>query len=256
MFDLFWIGQYQQALVSLPIFQHWDYDWQIRCAQVSLGQMRSAWWWSRLRRACRSPWVSSRTAGLSQQTCELTCYTHATYMLHTLCSISKIRYSQDILLYTVDILSPFGSIWIHLAVSTIDDEIKLLLCCVNPGPGAHKFQCCLWAACALGSGERKNSKPEQRESSIEFCSTMKFGVWGVLLGRFLVDICSTTLVLCHAEDVEIPSANLRTPYMYDSAQERWAWRLRNSYGWVLGVPPFLAASCCVSKSRLAMDSYG
>lgn len=24
------------------------------------------------------------------------------------------------------------------------------------------------------------------------------------------------------EDVEIPSANLRTPYMYDSAQERWA----------------------------------
>ena len=24
------------------------------------------------------------------------------------------------------------------------------------------------------------------------------------------------------EDVEIPSANLRTPYMYDAAQERWA----------------------------------
>eukprot|EP00913_Durusdinium_trenchii_P030458 g28531.t1 len=24
-------------------------------------------------------------------------------------------------------------------------------------------------------------------------------------------------------DVEIPSANLRTPYMYDAAQERWVW---------------------------------
>ncbi|CAK9069106.1 DNA-directed RNA polymerase III subunit RPC8 (RNA polymerase III subunit C8) (DNA-directed RNA polymerase III subunit H) (RNA polymerase III subunit 22.9 kDa subunit) (RPC22.9) [Durusdinium trenchii] len=25
------------------------------------------------------------------------------------------------------------------------------------------------------------------------------------------------------QDVEIPSANLRTPYMYDAAQERWVW---------------------------------
>ncbi|CAL1157554.1 unnamed protein product [Cladocopium goreaui] len=29
------------------------------------------------------------------------------------------------------------------------------------------------------------------------------------------------------EDVEIPSANLRTPYMYDSAQERWVWLYRD-----------------------------
>eukprot|EP00438_Fugacium_kawagutii_P009854 Skav209421 [mRNA] locus=scaffold1411:370252:375015:+ [translate_table: standard] len=29
------------------------------------------------------------------------------------------------------------------------------------------------------------------------------------------------------QDVEIPSANLRTPYMYDSAQERWVWLYRD-----------------------------
>ena len=82
------------ANLKVPRWPRWP-----RCPS----QLRSAWWWSQLRRGCRSPWASSRPVGVNLS---------AAHMLHTLCSISKTfpKHSQDI-------PSPFGSIWIHLAVT-------------------------------------------------------------------------------------------------------------------------------------------
>lgn len=108
MFDVVWIGQCQQALVSLHFFANlkvprWP-RWP-RCPRCP-SQLRSAWWWSQLRRGCRSPWASSRPVWM------VWVNLWAAHMLHTLCSISKTfpKHSQDI-------PSPFGSIWIHLAVT-------------------------------------------------------------------------------------------------------------------------------------------
>ena len=60
----------------------------------------------------------------------------------------------------------------------MDNEIKPLLYCFHPH--APKFQCCLWAA-RLGPVDKQNQTLNAEETIYrerEFCSTLKFGVWG------------------------------------------------------------------------------